>query len=675
MAKVNITNRPFTRELTNLPSGTFEISLDPNGTPIIFEFASETAGYAANENKEFILFGAVNPTNSILLGLATYVRMQVGDTFTILGEVFTCSANPNESGFYPTGAVYVQAEVELSMSSLASAITNNPNIASNYDVSYGNYVGQYGFVLLTAKRGGAYSAFSTTVGVSFNASIAALATYATILLPSVNHLYNTVAKLHDLSTSRAQYLEAFGYGIYIEIWTQDDTLLFTNTTPGIENPENATNVFLARQITPSRLVVLTNPQNKFRFDVSQYLQQLTAIPLPNFDNITTGAGANVLNHQPRATGSYFIRYGEFFNGGYSTVTGLPVDSQFNIQNLNVKTYKIADTQLRWTCEGALRLDVNDPTFYQFWLSQFETGTNTRYRPKALTNQPRIKLKRRREDLATYYPELLYFYFYNKRQVVGETPAIRYTIGVQYVDGTFSALINSPNTIVGGTTNGLYYTNLDLAQLAINTFETGLNRVRYIFVTTQINYNSGGGYPAINWVQYHSYERTAFGYDSNTQVYELDMVTPLARKIMPITWRNPYGCFEMFEFVGQSERTVKRNVTNYEKTLPDAYGYNGRTHVDATAQVLLDYEITVNTGWVNQKHYLWLQELLKSNEVWTHSEWLNKGAIAPLSQGFPVAKQDWQSIKIDKADWKFDPDAKLYNLELTVTISVPDNSIR
>lgn len=82
----------------------------------------------------------------------------------------------------------------------------------------------------------------------------------------------------------------------------------------------------------------------------------------------------------------------------------------------------------------------------------------------------------------------------------------------------------------------------------------------------------------------------------------------------ISWLNPRGSYEYWNFNLDSQRTVNNTVLEYKKVLPWNYsiGDRERTVLSQTAQV--GYQI--NTDWVTQTDYAFLEELIYSAEVYS-----------------------------------------------------------
>ena len=94
--------------------------------------------------------------------------------------------------------------------------------------------------------------------------------------------------------------------------------------------------------------------------------------------------------------------------------------------------------------------------------------------------------------------------------------------------------------------------------------------------------------------------------------------------MPLKWgvlfQNSLGLFDSFDFIGVVENTISRETDIY--TVPLTFSSRGSL-VDgfkntATYNTRITKRVIANTGWIDEAHFDWLKELLKSNNVYSTS---------------------------------------------------------
>lgn len=86
----------------------------------------------------------------------------------------------------------------------------------------------------------------------------------------------------------------------------------------------------------------------------------------------------------------------------------------------------------------------------------------------------------------------------------------------------------------------------------------------------------------------------------------------------ILFQNALGMYDSFDMIGVVEETVSRETGSY--TVPIDYNVDGSISAGqkniATYNTKILKKVTCNTGWIDNNHFDWLQELLKSNNVYS-----------------------------------------------------------
>jgi hypothetical protein len=87
-------------------------------------------------------------------------------------------------------------------------------------------------------------------------------------------------------------------------------------------------------------------------------------------------------------------------------------------------------------------------------------------------------------------------------------------------------------------------------------------------------------------------------------------------------------YDSFDFIGIVEETVLRESGTYTVPInfnPNGSMSSGQKHL-ATYDTKVTKKVICNTGWIDETHFDWLMELLKSNNIYststTYSNYLN-----------------------------------------------------
>ncbi len=302
--------------------------------------------------------------------------------------------------------------------------------------------------------------------------------------------------------------------------------------------------------------------NVHQFDFSNILSAYVSLSKPDFGSIFT-----VNNSYLRP---FFITYGE----NYPLVAG----------TFTKKKNEKGRTGIKWVLDASLDyLSANTMTVYSG-----QTVGGKLANVKWLTNSPVQKRTHRqaREPLYILIPK-------NAGQIVwgygdfkfwdGSTTTKQFLYG--YINTTFS------------NAGGLYLINADYFTLGLSSLETANKKIKqfdfYLGYTGNTNYS----------------EKKTFLFD-NTET------TPR----FGVAFKNKLGTFDTFDFRGYSETTINRSATNFTTPLEinsDGSLSKGYTST-ASNNVQAVKKISVDSGWISQKEFDWLLELMSSNYIYSYS---------------------------------------------------------
>lgn len=586
MANVNLIERPTTVNFRVYNYGFYvqdaEMSLDPADSPVYFVFNSDVYATSGAPAMAYLF---PNYTNANIP-----ITVAVGDTITIYDQVFTASNNPGFNEFFAG----TTADQNLIVESLADAINQNNSL--NWRLTAQAITSGLPQVVLVSKY----------IGSNFNL----------ILSSSFANNPTVIRSNFDSNNlNRGQELEGYDYKVFIEIWQK--------------NP----NVSLGSQdfTSDDRLLVTLsqawNNSNRFVFDISAYLKSMiTPLELRTtvYDN-----GVKLVNG---LIGSYYIKYGEEFVGGYNKSTGKPSDPVNNITNTYPRKIYIGQTNVRWTANGVFPLNYNPSDNTQYW-RQFLLNSlnNDQYLEiDILSTQPNYKLRRRTIDT-----ELVFIVLYNDKKYSSDR---NYRIYSTYTfnDGT---TIGNQYTHVSNNVNesGVFVIDMAWNKLNIDTVESAYGlRVISSNHRIQVFRNS-------SW---HNVSKSInYQYDLNTE----------PSNYLTFYWENSFGVIDQFTFEGTEIANVDISPTDYQRSLIDKRGnYRNEAQLRTLNKKLVD-RISYSTGWIDKDHMNWLKDLLISNRVWIKEA------------------NDYVAIKITDNNWQVDRDADLYNLDITYELAIENNT--
>jgi len=119
-----------------------------------------------------------------------------------------------------------------------------------------------------------------------------------------------------------------------------------------------------------------------------------------------------------------------------------------------------------------------------------------------------------------------------------------------------------------------------------------------------------------------------------------------------------GGYDYFTFNKDKKRTVAINRTEYKQVLDIAYEFGDRGDVVLAQDV--QYTFTLNSDWISEETYLWLEELVTSPEVYIVTFLDSKYKLDPI-----VITDTSYVIKTRLRD-------KIFNLTLNYKLAYPVN---
>lgn len=650
-----IVQRPYTRAINYYNNGvytngnTVDNCLDPNDTPVVFAFASET--YATPPVRSFVVFGPTPPFPN------PNIDIVAGDSFTIFGERFVAADNPVENQFATCTAADYDSRL-ASVQSLADSINSNNNLNWRFVASIVvDITLQITRIRIDARKAGAI--YNFVVGDNLSANISGTPTYNSFGFFPIGV---------GVDANRGSLLQEYEYGFRVEIWVPQEP---AGSEWGRQstNPKPVSNLLATVESQ-------WNETNRVDFDISRYIQSLTRVVLPTaLISAAPSAPAKIIL-SPIAVSPYFLRYYEVFNGGYDVVNDLPSD--FDVDNnqpetptnRKVRAWNQGETEMRWTAPGAFQLGVLNPTFYQYW--QYRNGDNIIQGPvyrdivfaSILPDTTIRKLRRRiRETLFTGASvnnedlnwEFLYFYLQND-QYIGRQRAYRLRHDFVFIDGTTYPSVYSHET-TSLNLSGLYCANVSLTRIGLLAAELSESK-RVANWTTTLEVNYGIGYQPMSVPYYYQLDLN----------YEPD-------RYFKVWWRNSLSTLDCFEFEGIQTNEIDTKPSEFQRTLPLTLGWNRDIHVNAILTRDNKVRISISTGWIDSANYQYVSECAKSNEVWIlgffpqlqTTGFLVQGAIATIN------KPRMQAVKVVDINPSFNNNDTLYNLELTLEYALDENS--
>ncbi len=244
----------------------------------------------------------------------------------------------------------------------------------------------------------------------------------------------------------------------------------------------------------------------------------------------------------------------------------------------------------------------------FYFSIYSSGydntvvANRKTDVKFLTNSPNPKQIQRNSN------EFLYFILPKNY-----SSALNVKGDLYFYDGT-SETGQTFFTIATGVTNagGCMIMNISYDKLGLANYEVTGSTNRKIKRAEIAVYQNDG----VNGDQQYTEEK----------VYRFE-IDEQPRKF-GIVFQNALGMYDSFDMVGIVEESVKRDYDEYTVALE--FANNGSLPQGfkntATYNTKITKKIVCNTGWIDQNHFDWLMEILKSNDIYstttTNQNYLN-----------------------------------------------------
>lgn len=728
MARINYNSPPFTVNLPYYENGvaslvtpTVGVSLDPVDTPLYLQFSSELFPIGANKFQMVFGFFETNTTALNDTG-KKYFNPVPSDTIEIDGNLFLCKDIPvNANEFFSvqtlTSNPQNTVEQELAIRSLATCLSFNTFLGLRYNIEvidartlgFTNETLDNQFIpqpklndplwaiKITAKLfGPIYNLNLYDAGLNpsgkFNAN---LVNYNTgNFSPSYNEFstYGNQAIGNDNTANtfifadarnRGEYLEGNGYGVFLEIWIVDEDYYNAewgrvfNTVPKYKKVAALTQDW--------------NSSNLFIFEISNYLRPYIKVPFPEFNGTFTSITHYQTSLPPyikQGVLPYFCIYGEYFNGGFDKPAFiaspggidvgvfLPTDLAINgddIEDTNLKYFTAGQTENRWACRGAYPENINPASNNRYWLAKtapngIDIETNDQYFVVNLTNQPKIKLRRRINA-----PEYMWFYLHNDEYVSSNRYyRIRYT----YFMSDNLTVVTNVITVTGlEAHSGLYIVDLNLyntQQLNVDlNFVENDESLRCVRILAFLEWSEDNSL----WIRYT--DSFTYEIDMNTEYNNVlgqgygDVTTTYAK----LYWRNPHGVFDQFEFEFRESYEFKTKETTFNSIAKFDYSPNYGRNKAVINKLEIDSELfyVIHSGWVNREHYLWLKELIESNEVYCANGFYIDSKSGLFYFINDIARPE--AIVITDYEWSLNEKDDLFNLKITYKPAFYSNNIK
>ena len=325
---------------------------------------------------------------------------------------------------------------------------------------------------------------------------------------------------------------------------------------------------------------------------------------------------------------------------------------------------IDNTEVRWAGNGMYNLGLlvlfNDHP--ERWLSvnsnQVTHLSNT-YQPVKVSQDfirgklvaesqiERVYKLRRRID----EPEYLSVYVHNDR-AFSNTFDLRLFTEWTFINGGTATSISHLTTQL--SKNDLYETNVQNSLIQLDNVEAAANlRVLHWYHTIQISRDN------ITWEDLT--EPVYYQLDLN---YECD-------KYRKIWWTGTEGTIESFEFEGVASMELDYEADYLTKSFKNQL-YERQSHVKQAITKVPKRQFILNTGWLQMDQMPFIESLLKTPYVW----WLNKYRLdLYFGNGslLPINFTNYEAINIVDNSYKIDNVAKLFNVEIVIEYSIPENT--
>lgn len=689
------------------------VSLDPVDTPLYLSFNSETLPFFSQQKFRMTFgFYQTTSTNENDNNLSYFAPVD-GDTIEIDGNIFTArNTLLNGNDFYAVTNPADILEQELAIKSLLNAILFNTTLNLRYNIELINLVDNgYFNTLIPLSPIYAIKIEGKDYGPSYNINvydatlnpfgkIRATFTNYNVLNDNpnyaeynlglntqvINNVKNLFFYIYSAPINRGQLLENNSYGMYLEVWVNKTSIYASNWG-------RAYNVLFT---VYEKIVTLTqdwNISNNFIFEISNYLRPHIKIKFPTYNDI----GFNYTNityyhNDILALGKfpivpYYCKYGEYFNGGFDKTQYLASggadflpeqigSEDGRIDDPNIRYYEIGQTELRWACRGAFPENIVPASNIRYWMAKtsqngIDIETNDEFTVVNLTNQPNIKLRRRLNA-----PEYMWFYLHNDEYVSqNRYYRIRYSYFMSDNLTVVTNVITVTNNSNLNNESGLYVVDLNLyntqqPNVDLNFVENDVS-LRCVYIKGFLEWSENNS----QWFPYTA----PFNYeiDMNTEYDNVSgqTYTDVNRTYAKLYWRNPHGVFDQFEFEFRESYELKTKETKFNSI--SKFDYNPSYGRDKAVinKIEIESELfyVIHSGWVNREHYLWLKELMESNEVYcANGFYIDTTTIGVFNISDTVRPE---AIVITDFEWSLNEKDDLFDLKITYKPAFYSNNIK
>jgi len=706
MANINRVNAPFTGLTWYYSGGVLSVtpgrnpqqipyligdnrqllnSLDPIQTPTIHQLESDPFGAGGKAN----LLLAFEPG-----GINTSIT-----NLEIFGQIFVenQTASPNANLQYNEffGTTYSASERALSF---VNAFNNNTSLNWRYLATQGIITTQ---VLIEALFDGSQYTFDPT--------------HFTVTPAFIELNQNP-----GIDANRGMQLQNYNYKCFVEIWEIDAEWLRVGSQADVIGYASAAKRYVTTLEQP------WTPDNLFTFDVSKFLfldKFISDYPFsinPNFIAQTINPSVSLPNGKTPIQG-YFLRWGESFQGGFDTgfrnitasingfiititttdgsieigsvLTGPgvapgttitsslggndyqlsinngiigstsmslqgnsgPLETDpWNITNTNYNKVYIDQTEIRWASNGMYNLGIlilfNEHP--EHWLSVNQirpSGPLTNEYQTILVAQSFIRYPKLRRRV--YEPEYLSIYVNNDQQTT-DTFQLRIRNDWTFVNGGTATSYSNLTTNLNG--NDLYEANISLTNIQFDLIE------------------STAGFRVLHWDSTVEMARDNVNFTELSKPirYDMDLNCEEENKYKKIWWIGEFGTVESFEFEGLQEMDLDYDAEYYRKSFKNAL-YERNTHINSAITKVPKRQFKINSGWLTADQQQWMESILKTNQVWWKASYRLDFYI--LGELTTTDYNNYEAINIVDSSFKFSNDQKLFNVEIVIEFSIPENT--
>jgi hypothetical protein len=257
-----------------------------------------------------------------------------------------------------------------------------------------------------------------------------------------------------------------------------------------------------------------------------------------------------------------------------------------------------------------------------------------------------KLRRRIDE-----PEYLAIYIHNDT-AFSNTFDLRIFTEWTFINGGTATSTTHLTTAL--SKNDLYEVNVQNSLIQLDAVESASGlRVLYWSHTIQIRRDG------INWTDL-----------SEPVWYQLDLNNE-CDKYRKIWWIGTEGTTESFEFEGVTSMELNYEADYMTKSFTNQL-YERQSHIKQAITKVPSRQFILNTGWLTTDQMPFIESLLKTPYVW----WLNKYRLDLYfgnGQLLPTNFTNFEAINIVDSSYKIDNVAKLFNVEIVIEYSVPENT--